>query len=971
MDPGRDDFWGNPTEWMARDGMRSEVMDLGSHDYEAEKRRRHQAMLMREVEAAEDVARRARQELHEMRKGLTPVLRDERRWLQDSDVDGTRDKYGRPWGHPPPGYGMGLHAPSRTAGDDVSKPATDDDQTPLLGYTKPTDAGRLMSEDFGRSGMRSTRRGDRDSCTFSDGQADWWEDPLGTSMGHAGLPASHSGVRPDDHDKMPAASPGKAGNPFHTAVDVEQGYPQERSSPAAAAVGHGRPRSAASDYSEATATSVWAPSQPWDGHEGQAEVNQNYAGRVRSSFVEQQRLDRAEFETREAMDQLQRVLSGHGGGQHRSDGLSRAPTAPPRAPPGFGHLLAMQDPWEYALQQGRNTLPGLPDQAAWREVLQARDRETAAREAVDDEVASLTEGAPLQRRPHPSPLRGWEPQLRQQLQQQQPHPHKQQHPGVSGFVSTAHLNHHGMGQPRRLGMDAQTGWDDHHLEQAPQQEYPESHRDGLGQLRFQHERHQAGLVGAQTVHGHDHSSMERSARQYGEVPEVHAAAYQPSVQRGDARSTGRAEHQPVLRHGDVPSAYSRQAGQVEFRAAAPLDDRDHPNLGFEQAPVRWDHPGVGRLHRHRQEMVSPRGPMAVTPATVRPQPVHQGQSHFAGHAVSSGRRDVDVGALYPRNAIDEMGLHQDSRHSAFHAPTPLELDQSRRPWTEEQHGPAHSSPRRYPPIRGPQDLANQTGSSEGRRGAPKKAATYDGKSSFADYQVQFELVAELNQWSAHEMGLELATNLRGPAQAVLSDLEPGQRYIYSVLVKALMARFEPEDQAELYRAQLRNRYRKPKEDLNTLSAEIKRLVRKAYPKAGLETKEKLARDSFIDSLNDAPMELAVHQGHGSTLEAAVRMAIEYEAFCEGRKNRHSMRGNVRAQKLEAGNASISEQSEKVSSESGEKKTKKGLCFSCKKPGHWKRECPERKEKSKGKVNQGKGTDPVQKPEASDPKVSEN
>lgn len=89
----------------------------------------------------------------------------------------------------------------------------------------------------------------------------------------------------------------------------------------------------------------------------------------------------------------------------------------------------------------------------------------------------------------------------------------------------------------------------------------------------------------------------------------------------------------------------------------------------------------------------------------------------------------------------------------------------------------------------------------------KKAANYDGISSWQDFLVHFEMVCEINGWDDITKALELATSLRGSAQAVLSDLRPDLRRSYVHLVAALTSRFQPSNQAELYRAPMKNKSR--------------------------------------------------------------------------------------------------------------------------------------------------------------------
>ena len=67
---------------------------------------------------------------------------------------------------------------------------------------------------------------------------------------------------------------------------------------------------------------------------------------------------------------------------------------------------------------------------------------------------------------------------------------------------------------------------------------------------------------------------------------------------------------------------------------------------------------------------------------------------------------------------------------------------------------------------------------------------YDGKTSWDDYQAQFELIAELNGWNTSTMAIYLAVSLSGCAQAVLTDLDANSRRNYKALRDVLSLRWE-------------------------------------------------------------------------------------------------------------------------------------------------------------------------------------
>ena len=175
-----------------------------------------------------------------------------------------------------------------------------------------------------------------------------------------------------------------------------------------------------------------------------------------------------------------------------------------------------------------------------------------------------------------------------------------------------------------------------------------------------------------------------------------------------------------------------------------------------------------------------------------------------------------------------------------------------------------------------------TGNLKSDNGIPprnqKQCPSYDGKSSFNDFLLQYEMVGEYNQWDRKTMASQLAMCLKDDAVAVLSDLSFDQRRQYDSLVAALRDRFEPENQTQLHRAQLKARIRQPNETLPQLAHDIRKLVRDANPLVPANIREAMAKDSFLDALNDRDLELAVFQGQPKTLQDALKVAMEMEAF---------------------------------------------------------------------------------------------
>ena len=238
-----------------------------------------------------------------------------------------------------------------------------------------------------------------------------------------------------------------------------------------------------------------------------------------------------------------------------------------------------------------------------------------------------------------------------------------------------------------------------------------------------------------------------------------------------------------------------------------------------------------------------------------------------------------------------------------------------------------------------------------------KPPCFDGTTNLGDFLIEFEMAG----WNMGTMALELVTCLRGSAVKILSDLESHERTHYPSLKRALCDRYDAENQCQIFKAQLKGRVRKNNESLSELAHDISKLVRKAYIELTPKMKDTIAKDTFIETLSDRELELAVFQGNTKSLQDAVKGAIEYEAFrsTRQRKSLGSVREYVSQTSDDSSDqgfqnriAELEKQMEtlRVAKFGGVNKPGKSetivgkgpkRCFGCNEVGHFITNCPEK------------------------------
>ena len=261
-----------------------------------------------------------------------------------------------------------------------------------------------------------------------------------------------------------------------------------------------------------------------------------------------------------------------------------------------------------------------------------------------------------------------------------------------------------------------------------------------------------------------------------------------------------------------------------------------------------------------------------------------------------------------------------------------------------------------------------------------KPPKFEGKDSCVEsHLAQFEIIARRNRWDDSEKADYLKCSFTGEANHLLRDLNDSATY--GEVVHRLRQRYGSLDQMEACRLALKSRRRKPGETLQHLMKDIRHLFLQAYPGQSSTLSEIMARDAFVNALQDKDLIIKVMEREPTSLDQAFKIAERMELYksfpveseyeskvksCPKVRETSSMddgllRTLVETQKafqqslvesqksMQKQIASLTEalQKEKVNPERSSNAAKwsgtrvKAICHYCKKPGHYRPECPDR------------------------------
>ena len=159
-----------------------------------------------------------------------------------------------------------------------------------------------------------------------------------------------------------------------------------------------------------------------------------------------------------------------------------------------------------------------------------------------------------------------------------------------------------------------------------------------------------------------------------------------------------------------------------------------------------------------------------------------------------------------------------------------------------------------------------------------KPPKFDGKGCVESHLLQFQVAASRNRWNKEEKADFLKISLAGDASAILKDV--GEEVTYEELASKLKQCYGSLEQKEVFKIQLKVRKRKKEETLSELMRDIRRLFMQAYPAQNDVLSTSVAKDAFIDALEDKELMIRVMEREPQTLDEAYKIAERMDLYAK-------------------------------------------------------------------------------------------
>ena len=147
-----------------------------------------------------------------------------------------------------------------------------------------------------------------------------------------------------------------------------------------------------------------------------------------------------------------------------------------------------------------------------------------------------------------------------------------------------------------------------------------------------------------------------------------------------------------------------------------------------------------------------------------------------------------------------------------------------------------------------------------------KVPYYSGNTDFEEYLSQFIGICEYQRWTDDEAAIMLLAKLTGDALSVAAALD--DQSLRSLIMN--LRRNFSQEQEEVATLKLSSRKQKSDESYESLSFDIQRLTKKAYSGTDDTTRDRIARDAFLNAITDDSVREKLRDLNPKTLAEAVR-----------------------------------------------------------------------------------------------------
>nr|XP_033331157.1 uncharacterized protein LOC117223138 [Megalopta genalis] len=229
-----------------------------------------------------------------------------------------------------------------------------------------------------------------------------------------------------------------------------------------------------------------------------------------------------------------------------------------------------------------------------------------------------------------------------------------------------------------------------------------------------------------------------------------------------------------------------------------------------------------------------------------------------------------------------------------------------------------------------------------------KPTRYDGSTSWDEYRIQFEMVANVNGWDEAKKAAALIASLDGPARGVLTSLPADKYFDFKEIVSAIEFRFGQKNFSKLNYVLFQNYKQRQGESISALATEIERLAQCAFSECPMDVRDRLAASQFVTALANEEMKRMLRYESLTSLRATVTRALEMEALNKlSSQKTQTIERNLKRPFTSEGmlERAAERHSERVVGHQRELPH----CWSCGKKGHLQRDCLKkiRKETSQG------------------------